>query len=136
MLKIYDLKEFRSERAIDEYIEFNENIPIDQFSSKSWTLNTVVENESVDGTFYLAENDECIWWFGPRNRSSIAASYAYDHKWFCFRTEDGIYHKFETLDIAHARAVKDKIMQWIAKGSATDGPVLNFAADEVEFMDI
>ena len=134
MLKIYDLKEFRSEREIDKYIEFHENIPIDQFSARSWTLNTVVEDEPDRGTFYLAENDECVWWFGPSNRSGIAASY--DYKWFCFRTEDGIYHKFETLDIAHARAAMDKILQWIAKGSATDGPVLNLVSDEVEFMDI
>ena len=134
MLKIYDLAEYRTEDEIDNFIEYRKSNPIDQFSSKSWTLNTVVENYSVDGTFYLAENDECVWWFGPRNRSGIAASY--DYKWFCFRTEDSIYHKFEVLDIAHARAAKDKILQWIAKGSATDGPVLNLASDEVEFMDI
>lgn len=32
--------------------------------------------------------------------------------------------------------VEEFNLEWIAKGSATDGPVLNLAADEVEFMDI
>lgn len=134
MLKIYDLNEFIIEHEIDKYIELRKNIPISHFSSSYWNLNTVVEDDSDSGTFYLAENDECVWWFGPRNRGGIAGQY--DYKWFCFRTEDGKYHKFETSDIAHARAAMDKILQWIAKGSATDGPVLNLAADEVEFMDI
>ncbi len=134
MLKIYDLNEFNTEREIDKFIEFHENTPIGQFSSRSWTLNTVVEDEPDSGTFYLAENDECVWWFGPRDRSGIAGQY--DYKWFCFRTEDGRFHKFEMSDIAHARAAMNKILQWIAKGSATDGPVLNLASDEVEFMDI
>ena len=134
MLKIYDLNEFYTEREIDKYIELRKNIPISHFSSSYWNLNTVVEDDSDSGTFYLAENDECVWWFGPRNRGGIAGQY--DYKWFCFRTEDGKYHKFEMTDIAHARAAMDKILQWIAKGSATDGPVLNLAADEVEFMDI
>lgn len=134
MLKIYDLNEFYTEREIDKYIELRKNIPISHFSSSYWNLNTVVEDDPDSGTFYLAENDECVWWFGPRNRGGIATQY--DCKWFCFRTEDGIYHKFEISDIAHARAAMDKILQWIAKGSATDGPVLNLASDEVEFMDI
>lgn len=134
MLKIYDLNEFIIEHEIDKYIELRKNIPISHFSSSYWNLNTVVEDDSDSGTFYLAENDECVWWFGPRNRGGIAGQY--DYKWFCFRTEDGKYHKFETSDIAHARAAMDKILQWIAKGSATDGPVLNLSADEVEFMDI
>ena len=134
MLKIYDLNEFYTEREIDKYIELRKNIPISHFSSSYWNLNTVVEDDSDSGTFYLAENDECVWWFGPRDSSGIAGQY--DYKWFCFRTEDGKFHKFETTDIAHARAAMDKILQWIAKGSATDGPVLNLAADEVEFMDI
>ena len=134
MLKIYDLNEFIIEHEIDKYIELRKNIPISHFSSSYWNLNTVVEDDSDSGTFYLAENDECVWWFGPRNRGGIAGQY--DYKWFCFRTEDGKYHKFEMTDIAHARAAMDKILQWIAKGSATDGPVLNLAADEVEFMDI
>ena len=134
MLKIYDLNEFYTEREIDKYIELRKNIPISHFSSSYWNLNTVVEDDSDSGTFYLAENDECVWWFGPRDSSGIAGQY--DYKWFCFRTEDGKYHKFEMTDIAHARAAMDKILQWIAKGSAPDGPVLNLAADEVEFMDI
>ena len=134
MLKIYDLNEFIIEHEIDKYIELRKNIPISHFSSSYWNLNTVVEDDSDSGTFYLAENDECVWWFGPRNRGGIAGQY--DYKWFCFRTEDGRFHKFEMSDIAHARAVMDKILQWIAKGSATDGPVLNLASDEVEFMDI
>lgn len=134
MLKIYDLNEFNTEREIDEYIEVYGNIPIGQFSARSWTLNTVVEDDPDSGTFYLAENDEVVWRFGPRDRSGIAGQY--DYKWFCFRTEDGKYHKFNMIDIPHSREAMDKILQWIAKGSATDGPVLNLAADEVEFMDI
>ena len=134
MLKIYDLNEFITEHEIDKYIELYKNTPISKFSSSCWNLNTVVEDDSERGTFYLAENDECVWWFGPRNSGGIAGKYGY--KWFCFRTEDGKYHKFETTDIAHARAAMDKIMEWIAKGSATDGPALNLTADEVEFMDI
>lgn len=134
MLKIYDLAEYRTEDEIDNFIEYRKSNPIRQFSARSWTLNTVVEDDPGSGTFYLAENDECVWWFGPRNRSGIAGQY--DYKWFCFRTEDGRFHKFEMSDIAHARAAMDKILQWIAKGSATDGPVLNLASDEVEFMDI
>ena len=134
MLKIYDLNEFNTEREIDKFIEFHENTPIAQFSSRSWTLNTVVEADSYNGTFYLADNDECVWWFGPRNSIGIAGKY--DYKWFCFRTEDGKYHKFNMIDIPHSREAMNKILEWIAKGSATDGPVLNLAADEIEFMDI
>ena len=132
MLKIYDPKEFTTEREIDEYIEVYGNIPICHYVPIC--INTVVEESSNEGAFYLAENDECVWWFGPRNNGGIAGQY--DYKWFCFKTEDGKCHKFETTDIAHARAAMDKIMEWIAKGSATDGPVLNLTADEVEFMDI
>lgn len=134
MLKIYDLNEFTTERKIDEYIELHKDIPIGRLSSGYYTLNTVVEDDPDSGTFYLAENDECVWWFGPRDRSGVAGQY--DYKWFCFRTEDGKYHKFEMTDIPHSRAAMDKILQWIAKGSATDGPVLNLTSDEVEFMDI
>ena len=134
MLKIYDLNEFIIEHEIDKYIELRKNIPISHFSSSYWNLNTVVEDDPDSGTFYLAENDECVWWFGPRNRGGIAGQY--DYKWFCFSTEDGKYHKFEMTDIAHARAAMDKILQWIAKGRAEDAPVLNLTADEVEFMDI
>ena len=134
MLKIYDLNEFITEHEIDKYIELYKNTPISKFSSSCWTLNTVVEDDPDSGTFYLAENDECVWWFGPRERSGIAGQY--DYKWFCFMTEDGKYHKFNMIDIPHSREAMDKILQWIAKGSATDGPVLNLAADEVEFMDI
>ena len=132
MLKIYDLNEFITEREIDKYIEVYENIPICHCAPIC--INTVVEKDSDSGTFYLAENDECVWWFGPRNSGGIAEQY--DYKWFCFRTEDCRFHKFEMTDIAHARAAMDKILQWIAKGRAEDGPVLNLAADEVEFMDI
>ena len=132
MLKIYDLNEFTTEREIDKYIERCENTPICHYAPIC--INTVEEEDSERGTFYLAENDECVWWFGPRNSGGIAGKY--DFKWFCFRTEDGKCHKFETTDIAHARAAMDKILQWIAKGRATDGPVLNLTADEVEFMDI
>lgn len=134
MLKIYDLAEYRTEDEIDNFIEYRKSNPIRQSSSSCWNLNTVVEDDPDSGTFYLADNDECVWWFGPRDRSGIAGQY--DYKWFCFRTEDGIYHKFEMSDIAHARVAMDKILQWIAKGSATDGPVLNLTSDEVEFMDI
>ena len=132
MLKIYDLNEFTTEREIDKYIELYENIPICHYAPIC--INTVVEDDSDNGTFYLAENDECVWWFGPRNSGGIAGQY--DYKWFCFRTEDGKYHKFEMTDIAHSRAAMNKILEWIAKGRAEDGPVLNLAADEVEFMDI
>ena len=134
MLKIYELKEFITEHEIDRHIDFYKNIPIGRLSPDYYILNTVVEDDSDSGAFYLAENDECVWWFGPRNRGGIAGRY--DYKWFCFRTEDGKYHNFEMTDIAHSRAAMDKILQWIAKGSATEGPVLNLAADEVEFMDI
>ena len=134
MLKIYELKEFITEHEIDRHIDFYKNIPIGRLSPDYYILNTVVEDDSDSGAFYLAENDECVWWFGPRNRGGIAGQY--DYKWFCFRTEDGKYHKFEMTDIAHSRAAMDKILQWIAKGRAEDGPVLNLAADEVEFMDI
>ena len=134
MLKIYELKEFITEHEIDRHIDFYKNIPIGRLSPDYYILNTVVEDDSDSGAFYLAENDECVWWFGPRNRGGIAGRY--DYKWFCFRTEDGKYHKFEMTDIAHARAAMDKILEWIAKGRAEDGPVLNLTADEVEFMDI
>lgn len=134
MLKIYDLAEYRTEDEIDNFIEYRKSNPISQFSSSCWNLNTVVEDDSYDGSFYLADNDECVWWFGPRNSSGIAGKY--DYKWFCFRTEDGKYHKFNMIDIPHSREAMNKILKWIAKGSATDGPVLNLAADEVEFMDI
>jgi hypothetical protein len=39
-------------------------------------------------------------------------------------------------DIYHSREAMNKILEWIAKGSALDGPELNLAQDEVEFMDI
>lgn len=134
MLKIYELKEFITEYEIDRHIDFYKNIPIDRFSIGYYIITNVVEDDSDSGAFYLAENDESVWWFGPRNSSGIAGKY--DYKWFCFRTEDGKYHKFEMTDIAHSRAAMDKILEWIAKGRAEDGPVLNLAADEVEFMDI
>ncbi len=134
MLKIYDLAEYRTEDEIDNYIEYRKSNPIRQFSSSCWNLNTVVEDDPDSGIFYLAENDERVWWFGPRNRGGIAGQY--DYKWFCFMTEDGKYHKFNMIDIPHSREAMNKILQWIEKGSATDGPVLNLTADEVEFMDI
>jgi hypothetical protein len=39
-------------------------------------------------------------------------------------------------DIARSREAMNKILGWIDRGSATDGPILNLASDEVEFMDI
>lgn len=133
MLKIYDLAEYRSEDEIDDYIEHRKSIPTSDLP-RSYDLNTVVEDDYHAGSFYLAENDSCVWWFGPRNRTGIARSD--DYKWFCFRTEDGKYHKFDMTDIARSRAAMHKILEWIARGSASDGPILNLAQDEVEFMDI
>lgn len=133
MLKIYDLAEYRSEDEIDNFIERHKSVPTGDLPY-SYDLNTVVEDDYRAGSFYLAENDNCVWWFGPRNRTGIARSD--DYKWFCFRTEDGEYHKFDMTDIARSREAMNKILEWIAKGSASDGPVLNLASDEVEFMDI
>lgn len=133
MLKIYSLFEGYTEAQVDDFIEQNKNIPLEQLTY-SYDLNTVVEDDSRSGSFYLAEDDRCVWWFGPRNRTGIARSD--DYSWFCFRTEDGIYHKFDMTDIARARAARNKILEWIARGSATDRPELNLAQDEVEFMDI
>lgn len=128
MLKIYDLYECHNENEVDDYIEERKRIPTEQLPY-CYNLNTVVEDNSSTGSFYLAEDDQCVWWFGPRNG-------CYNYSWFCFRTEDGNYHKFDVTDIARSRAIKDKILNWIAKGYATDGPVLNLAQDEIEFMDI
>jgi len=133
MLKIYDLAEYRTEDEIDRFIEYRKSIPTDA-SFRCYNLNTVVEDDCHAGSFYLAENDECVWWFGPRDRRGIAQ--ADDYKWFCFRTEDGKYHKFNMIDIPHSREAMNKILGWIDRGSATDGPILNLASDEVEFMDI
>ena len=133
MLKIYDLYEGYTEAQVDDYIEHQKSIPTSDLPHY-YNLNTVVEDDSRNGSFYLAENDDCVWWFGPRNRTGIARSD--DYSWFCFRTEDGEYHKFDMTDIARSRAAMNKILEWIARGSATDGPVLNLAQDEVEFMDI
>jgi hypothetical protein len=133
MLKIYDLAEYRTEDEIDRFIEHCKSIPIDD-SPRGYNLNTVVEDDYRAGSFYLAEDDSCVWWFGPRNRRGIASSD--DYKWFCFRTEDGVFHKFDMTDIARSREAMNKILEWIARGSATDGPILNLAQDEVEFMDI
>lgn len=133
MLKIYDLAEYRSEDEIDNFIERHKSIPTNELPY-SYDLNNVVEDDYHAGSFYLAENDSCVWWFGPRNRTGIARSD--DYKWFCFRTEDGEYHKFDMTDIARSRAAMNKILEWIARGSATDGPELKLASDEVEFMDI
>ena len=107
MLKIYSLFEGYTEAQVDDFIEQNKNIPLEQLTY-SYDLNTVVEDDSRSGSFYLAENDRCVWWFGPRNSRGIAESD--DYKWFCFRTEDGAYHKFNMTDIARARAAKDKIL--------------------------
>lgn len=133
MLTIYDLAEYRSEDEIDDYIEHRKSIPTNELPY-SYDLNNVVEDDYHAGSFYLAKNDNCVWWFGPRNRTGIARSD--DYKWFCFRTEDGKYHKFDMTDIARSRAAMNKILEWIARGSASDGPILNLASDEVEFMDI
>ena len=134
MLKIYDLFEGHTEAQVDEYIAQHKSIPNNDLWGRGYNLNTVVESDPSKGTFYLAEDDSCVWWFGPRNVNRIAGQY--DYTWFCFRTEDGEYHKFDMTDIARSRAAMGKILEWIARGSATDGPTLNLASDEVEFMDI
>lgn len=133
MLKIYDLAEYRTEDEIDRFIEHRKSTPTDDLPY-CYTLNTVVEDDYHAGSFYLAQDNNCVWWFGPRNRRGIASSD--DYKWFCFRTEDGKYHKFNMIDIPHSREAMRKILGWIDRGSATDGPILNLASDEVEFMDI
>lgn len=133
MLKIYDLFECFTENEIDDFIEDHKSIPTEQLTY-SYNLNTVVEDSPSRGSFYLAENDNCVWWFGPRNYSGIAGPNNFN--WFCFRTEDGKYHKFNMTDIYHSREAMNKILEWIAKGSASDRPELNLAQDEVEFMDI
>ena len=53
MLKIYDLAEYRTEDEIDNFIEYRKSNPIRQFSSSCWNLNTVVEDDSYCGAFYL-----------------------------------------------------------------------------------
>jgi len=128
MLKIYDLFEGYTEAQVDEFIAERKSIPNDDLWGCSYNINTVVEDDSWRGSFYLAQNDRSIWWFGPRNNTG--------YTWFCFRTEDGKYHKFNMSDIPHSREAMNKILEWIAKGYATDGPVLNLAQDEIEFMDI
>ena len=133
MLKIYDLFEGYTEAHVDDYIEHRKDIPMRDLR-RGYNLNTVVEDDYRAGSFYLAEDDSCVWWFGPRNRRGIAGSG--DYTWFCFRTEDGEYHKFDMTDIPRSREAMHKILEWIARGSASDGPVLNLASDEVEFMDI
>lgn len=133
MLKIYDLYENYTEAQVDNFIEHRKDIPLGRMPH-GYNINDVVEDNTCTGSFYLAENDSCVWWFGPRNSSGIAGHN--DYHWFCFRTEDGEYHKFDMTDIARARAAMNKILEWIARGSASDGPVLNLAQDEVEFMDI
>jgi hypothetical protein len=133
MLNIYDLFECFTENEIDRFIEDRKTIPTEQLTY-SYNLNTVVEDSPSRGSFYLAEHDRCVWWFGPRNYNGIAGPNNF--KWFCFRTEDGKYHKFNMTDIYHSREAMNKILEWIAKGSALDGPELNLAQDEVEFMDI
>ena len=134
MLRICDLFEGYTEAQVDEFIEEHKNNPDDDPWSHWYNLNTVVEDDRRRGSFYLAEDDSCVWWFGPRNNTGIAERG--DYTWFCFRTEDGEYHKFDMTDIARSRAVMAKILGWIAKGSASDGPTLNLSTDEVEFMDI
>lgn len=133
MLKVYDLYEGYTEAQVDDYIEHRKDIPLGRMS-RGYNINDVVLDDPSNGSYYLAEDGCCIWWFGPRNRRGIAGHN--DYTWFCFRTEDGEYHKFNMADIPRSNAAKDKILQWIAKGSASDGPELNLAQDEVEFMDI
>lgn len=133
MLKVYDLYEGYNEAQIDDYIEHRKDIPLGRMSH-GYNINDVVEDNPSTGSFYLAEDGCCVWWFGPRNNNGIANG-RYDYRWFCFRTEDGKYHKFDMTDIARSRAIRNKILEWIARGCATDGPVLNVAT-EVEFMDI
>lgn len=133
MLKIYDLHESYTEDEIDDVIKKNKDIPTDELSCNR--INTVVEYDSDKGSFYLAENvGSSLWWFGPRTLGGIASPRSY--KWFCFRTEDGKYHKFEMINIAQSREAMAKILKWIAKGKATDEPTLNLTFDQVEFMDI
>lgn len=134
MLKIYDLTECFTEAQIDDYIESHKSIPNDDLLRCSYDINDVVEKDPRRGSFYLAEDNHCVWWFGPRNCNGIAEQHNF--KWFCFRTEDGKYHKFNITDIPHAREAMNKILEWIARGSATEGPILNLATDEIEFMDI
>lgn len=133
MLKIYDLFEGYTEAQVDDFIRQRKDIPLERMSY-CYTLNDVVEDDPARGSFYLAQDGGCVWWFGPRNYRGIADRDNYS--WFCFRTEDNEYHKFDMTDIARTRAARDKILEWIARGSASDGPVLNLAQDEVEFMDI
>lgn len=134
MLNIYDLFECVTENEMDRFIEDRKTIPINEMS-RSFTIINVVEDDSARGSFYLANDDGiCVWWFGPRNYSGIAGPNNFN--WFCFRTEDGKYHKFNMTDIARSREAMNKILEWIDKGSASDGPELNLAQDEVEFMDI
>lgn len=133
MLKIYDLFECYTEDQIDDFIRQRKDIPLERMS-RGYNINDVVEDNPDTGSFYLAEDKGCVWWFGPRNYRGIADD-RHSFRWFCFRTEDNEYHKFDMTDIVRSRAIKDKILGWIARGSATDGPVLN-VANEVEFMDI
>lgn len=134
MLKICDLTEFYTEDEVDYFIEHRKVIPANRMHRRWYNINNVVEDDSERGSFYLAEDDQCAWWFGPRRRGGIADRD--DYKWFCFRTEDDKYHKFNISDIQHSREAMNKILEWIARGSATDGPALNLTQDEVEFMDI
>lgn len=134
MLRIYDLFECYNEDQIDDFIRQRKDIPLERMSY-SYDINDVVEDNPDTGSFYLAQDRGCVWWFGPRNSTGIAND-RYSYRWFCFRTEDNEYHKFDMTDIARSRAIRDKILGWIARGSATDGPVLNLSQDEVEFMDI
>ncbi len=133
MLKIYDLYEGYNEAQIDNYIEQRKDIPLGRLSH-GYNVNDVIIDDPSNGSYYLAEDDRCVvWWFGPRNTRGVAGRN--DYGWFCFRTEDGVYHKFEVTNIERANAARDKILEWIARGIATDGPELNVAT-EVEFMDI
>ena len=84
MLKIYDLFEGYTEAQVDDFIEHRKDIPASDLP-RGYNINTVVEDDLRAGSFYLAENDGCVWWFGQRNRRGIAGQG--DYTWFCFRTE-------------------------------------------------
>ena len=104
MLKIYDLKEFTTEHEIDEYIEVYGNIPICHYVPIC--INTVVEESSNEGTFYLAENDECVWWFGPRNNGGIAGQYDYNGSVLRRKTANAISLKRQTSRMPGRRWIR------------------------------
>ena len=71
MLKIYDLFEGYTEAQVDDFIEHRKSIPLDDLP-RAYNLNTVVKDDYRAGSFYLAGDDSCVWWFGPRDHSGVA----------------------------------------------------------------